>query len=255
MKLCALPIALLCLICLTACADNSNKTVYTFTDSREAAKIRTGFIGCVWRPHKLKTHTPLKGKLRLNILDCSLGEEYRSVYGDRKEYYLNSENKLFPEKTQADIDRAEHESNSFYLKLHEFNGSVDLFMQKFVNKAYNSNCTIRENSNGVWQVGFEKSYLESQGYSFPYYNEVCPRDLPTDYNHQNIYCLTEHDFPFANYSHHTGYPESCSIRKYSNSGNVFRVSGSIILEYHPALTDNERNNQSRLDLNSIEFSR
>jgi len=207
-----------------------------------------GHVGCAWKPYHFKTHRPLKGTMIVNILDCPIDKKFEPAFGYKTEYVLNSDNELMVEKKPADPKYPETKKPSGpFLILHKLEGTSESFMQKFVNQTKDKNCTIRENSKGVWQIGFEKSYLETQGYSFPYYGETCPSDAFSRYGEKSEPCLKEEHFPL-------GKTNICFYGEEYGPDSIFRISGPVVVEYHRLLFEPHPEDQALLDISSIEFS-
>ena len=236
-------------ISLTACSvSNERSKTFKLVEGDVTREIIEGFKGCEWKGHKFKTRAPLKGKMTLNILDCPIDKKYEPAFGYKTIYFLNSDNELMLKSRPFDpkYPHTKQPSGPF-LKLHKLEGYPEAFMQKFVNKTQNPNCTIRENSNGVWQIGYEKTFLESQGYSFPYFDETCPSDAFKNYKEKSRPCLKEEQFPLQ-------ISGICSFDENYGSEFKFRISGPVIVEYHRELFEPHPEDQALLDISSIEFT-
>jgi len=211
--------------------------------------ITHGFYGCEWKAHSFKTRPPLGGQLNLNILNCPIEKKYRSEYGYKDQYFLNDENQLCLKRTPADPKFPDTKQTSCsFLYLHSI-GKQDLqsYMQNFVKTDVDPNCKIRQNSDGLWRIGYEKDYLENQGWSFIGEKDDCQKASP-QYEPKTLYCMTEDDFPTSFVG-----ASKCSFKDEFSSISSYRASGPILFEFVEDLMEPHPDDQAIIDKYSVEY--
>jgi len=218
------------------------------------SEMPEGYVGCVWKSHKLKTHPPLNGTFKFRTRDCS-ADGFRPAYGYKRKFHITTDNALVISSSPQD---PRYPVQSIYshpiFKLHDLRSvtrttdSLQMYMNRFLAPNAPENCVINDNGFGRWQTGYQRTILKDMGYTLVSEKEY--RDTRLKGWGEKIIIDDAEYFPMEIAEISLPHSNYCGNRRDRFSPpNVFRRSGHILYEYDFNLI--ERGNF--VDLGSVEF--
>ena len=248
MRLDRLP--LLTISILIICAGCSEEGVsYSLLEGEREIEFPEGYVGCEWEPHVLKMQPPLSGKIVFKAIDCNKDKKFRPKYGYKTVFSIDRNNTLKLGKAPLDPnDKITKRKPYAYLSVIAHGGDPEKVMRRFFKESNNKHCRLDVTPSGRWQIGLSKAHYEELGYSFPYYNQPCPKNI--GYSEIEMACLSDEFFPFAE----PYFLNVCSAKNEGNSTyNAFRVSGPVVFAYRQDELESHPENVRTLDPYSVKY--